>query len=94
MILPKIFEQMEGKTSRKLAGTDAYSVITIRLEAGGRLAAHTSPTDACLVVMSGAVNFTLLGEPHHLEAGDAITFGAGEEHSVDALEASRLILIR
>jgi quercetin dioxygenase-like cupin family protein len=83
-----------GLKSKKVDGNEKFRIMLISLEKGHRLDTHTSPTDAFVYVLEGNANFNLEGRAYYLSPGDGLSFGANQEHSVNALTNFKMLLIR
>ena len=53
---------------RKPLKNDAFEILSISLEKGAVLPEHTSPRDAFLVVLEGALDFNIDGRVFSLES--------------------------
>lgn len=71
-----------------------FKVIGIGLMKGQKLEKHQTPTPAFLYVHSGAVEFSLGQKKETLRSGDYIAIPAKEMHEVEAIDDSRLMLIK
>ena len=78
----------------KLSKTEAYEILLISLEKHHDFPEHTSPRDATLVVLDGAIVFNILEKSYHLKAEQSFQFQAEIAHSVHALENSKFLIIR
>lgn len=84
----------DGVKSKKIEENSHFRVVFICLEKGHRLDTHTSPTDAFVYVLEGNANFNLEGKAIYLSPGDGLSFGANQEHSINALTNFKILLIR
>jgi quercetin dioxygenase-like cupin family protein len=82
-----------GIASRVLARTDGGNLTLFALDAGQGLTTHTSPFDALVVVLEGAVTLTIADAPVRAVPGTIVLMPAGVPHALDAVEATRLLLI-
>ena len=80
--------------SKKVSSNAHFAVNLISLEKGNKLKAHTSPTDAVVVVLNGHILFHIEGAVHSLRDQDLISFEKNQVHEVEAVEDSKIILIR
>jgi quercetin dioxygenase-like cupin family protein len=83
----------QGIASRVLAKAFAGSVTLFAFDAAQGLSEHTSPFEALVFVLDGNVTLTIGGTPVHAMAGTITRMPANVPHSVDAVEAARLLLI-
>jgi len=83
----------QGIASRVLAKTTGGNVTLFALAAGQGLTEHTSPFDAFVLVLEGALTLTIAGVPVRAMPGSIVRLPATVPHAVDAPEASRMLLI-
>ncbi|MFI5184190.1 MAG: cupin domain-containing protein [Vicinamibacteria bacterium] len=83
----------QGIASRVLAKTSGGNVTLFAFDVGQGLTEHTSPFDALVMVLEGALTLTIGGKPVHARPGTLVRMPAGEPHAVDALEPARMLLI-
>ena len=79
---------------RKPLKNDAFEILSISLEKGAVLPEHTSPRDAFLVVLEGALDFNIDGRVFSLESLEDFSFPRNVAHWVEAREDSRFLIIR
>lgn len=79
---------------RKPLKNDAFEILSISLEKGAVLPEHTSPRDAFLVVLEGALDFNIDGRVFSLESLEDFSFPRNAAHWVEAREDSRFLIIR
>jgi quercetin dioxygenase-like cupin family protein len=82
-----------GIASRVLARTDGGNLTLFAFDAGQGLTTHTSPFDALVVVLEGAVTLTIAEAPVRAVPGTIVLMPADVPHALDATEATRLLLI-
>ena len=82
-----------GIASRVLAKTDGGSVTLFAFDAGQGLSEHTAPFDALVLVLSGAMDLTIGGQPVRAEPGTLVRMPAGVPHALDAAEPTRMLLV-
>lgn len=82
-----------GIASRVLARTDGGNLTLFAFDAGQGLTTHTSPFDALVVVLEGAVTLTIAEAPVRAVPGTIVLMPANVPHALDAIEATRLLLI-
>lgn len=74
--------------------TQKFDVLSISLEKDAVFPEHSSPTDAELIVLEGAIVFHIDGEPYHLTKHQRFSFPKRTEHWVKANENSKFLIIR
>jgi len=89
----RIVMKTEAKSSTVLF-SDGFKVVGLGFMAGQKLAQHSSPTAAFLLVHQGSINFTMGGTTVTMKAGDFIAIPAKEEHEISATEDSRILLTK
>lgn len=77
-----------------LTKTPKYDVLSISLEKDAIFPEHSSPTDAQLIVLEGAIVFYINGESYHLIAHQHFSFPEHVEHWVKAKENSKFLIVR
>ena len=82
-----------GIASRVLAKTGGGSVTLFAFDAGQGLSEHTAPFDALVLVLSGAMDLTIGGQPVRAEPGTLVRMPAGVPHALDAAEPTRMLLV-
>lgn len=82
-----------GIASRVLAKTSAGSVTLFAFDAGEGLSEHSTPFDALVLVLEGDVTLTIGGKAIRAISGTITRMPANVPHAVDAVGASRLLLI-
>ena len=82
-----------GIASRVLAKTGGGSVTRFAVDAGQGLSEHTAPFDALVLVLSGAMDLTIGGQPVRAEPGTLVRMPAGVPHALDAAEPTRMLLV-
>lgn len=83
----------QGISSRILAKADGGNVTLFAFDAGQGLTEHTSPFDALVMVLEGALTVTIAGTPVVASPGTIVRLPANVPHAVDAAEASRMVLV-
>lgn len=83
----------QGISSRVLAQAGSGNVTLFAFDQGQKLSEHTAPFDALVMVLAGKLDLTVAGEPLTAVPGTIVRFPANIPHSVDAPEASRMLLI-
>jgi quercetin dioxygenase-like cupin family protein len=82
-----------GIASRVLAKTGGGNVTLFAFDAGESLTEHTSPFDALVMVLEGEMTLTIGGRPVKAGPGTITRMPANVPHAVDAIAASRMLLI-
>ena len=83
----------QGIASRILAKATGGSVTLFAFDAGQGLTEHTSPFDAIVMVLEGAMTLTIGGTPVRADAGTIVRMPANVPHAVDSPEAARMLLV-
>lgn len=87
-------QPINGLQVRKPVKSEQMEIVSITLEKGSVLPEHTSPRDAILVVLEGAVNFFIDGKTFSLTQFEDFSFPKETVHSVEAREDCRFLVIR
>lgn len=82
-----------GIASRVLAKTSGGNVTLFAFDAGEGLSEHTAPFDALVIVLEGTMTLTIGGTPVEAAAGTIVRMPANIPHAVDAINASRMLLV-
>lgn len=82
-----------GIASRVLAKTTGANVTLFAFDRGQGLEEHTSPFDALVVVLDGALVLTIGGVPVHATPGSIVRMPGGVPHALDAPEAATRMLL-
>jgi quercetin dioxygenase-like cupin family protein len=72
--------------------TAGGSVTLFAFDGGQGLSEHTSPYDALVMVLDGALTLTIGGEPIDATPGTVVRLPANVPHAVDALSPARMLL--
>ena len=83
----------QGIASRILAKTAGGNVTLFAFDAGQGLTEHTSPFDALVLVLDGALTLTVGGAVLHATPGTIVRLPAAIPHAVDAPEPARMLLV-
>lgn len=83
----------QGIASRVLAKAPGGNLTLFAFDAGQGLTEHTSPYDAMVMVLEGALALTIGGAPLRAEPGTIVRMPADVPHAVDAPVAARMLLI-
>ena len=82
-----------GIASRVLARTAGGNVTLFAFDAGQGLEEHTSPFDALVIVLEGALSLAIGGVAVPATPGSIVRMPGGVPHAVDAPEATRMLLV-
>ncbi len=83
----------QGIASRVLARTAGGNATLFAFEKGQALSEHTSPFDALVVVLEGAMTLTIGGQAVKAASGTVTRMPAGVPHALDADERTRMLLV-
>jgi quercetin dioxygenase-like cupin family protein len=83
----------QGIASRILAKTAGGNVTLFAFDAGQGLTEHTSPFEALVMVLEGALTLTIGGTPVQATPGTIVRMPPGVPHALDAAEPTRMLLI-
>ena len=83
----------QGIASRVLARTTGANITLFAFDAGQGLTEHSTPFDALVLVLEGALTLTIAGKPVHATPGTIVRMPADVPHAVDAPEPARMLLI-
>jgi quercetin dioxygenase-like cupin family protein len=83
----------QGIASRILAKASGGNVTLFAFDAGQGLTEHTSPFDALVLVLDGALALTVAGTAVRATPGTIVRLPAGVPHAVDAAEPARMLLV-
>lgn len=87
-------QTIKGLQIQKLERNEGPEILSITLEKGTVFPEHTSPKDAFLIVLQGAVEFLIDGKSYTLNKFEDMAFPKEVAHRVHALEDSRFLIIR
>lgn len=82
-----------GIASRILAKSDGGNVALFAVDAGQGLTEHTSPFEALVMVIEGALVLTIGGTPVRATPGTIVRMPANVPHAVEAPEPARMLLV-
>jgi len=82
-----------GIASRVLSKTPGGNVTLFAFDAGQGLTQHTSPFEALVLVLSGALDLTIGTTIVRAAPGTIVRMPGNVPHAVDAIEATRMLLI-
>ena len=82
-----------GIASRVLARTGGGNVTLFAFDAGQGLEEHTSPFDALVLVLEGALALTIGGAEVRATPGTIVRMPGGVPHALEAPEPARMLLV-
>ena len=92
--LPALITPTQGGiASRVLAKTTGGNVTLFAFDAGQGLEEHTSPFDALVIVLDGALVLTIGGVAVRATPGTVVRMPGGVPHALEAPDATRMLLI-
>ena len=80
--------------SARLVTNGDQQVNIMSLEKGAEIPNHKSTKDATIIIVEGAMRFTVDRKEYDLKAMDTFSFGKVDEHSVFATENVKFLLIQ
>jgi len=83
----------QGIASRVLAKTTGGNLTLFAFDAGQGLTEHTSPFDALVMVLEGAITLTIGGASVQATPGTIVRMPADVPHMLEAHEPTRMLLI-
>ena len=83
----------DGIASRILAKTGGGNLTLFAFDAGQGLTEHTSPFEAFVMVLEGALTLTIGGTPVQATPGTIVRLPATVPHAVDATAPTRMLLV-
>jgi quercetin dioxygenase-like cupin family protein len=83
----------EGIASRVLSKAAGGSMTIFAFDEGQGLTEHSSPFDAFVLVLDGAITLTIGGAATHATPGTIVRMPANVPHALDASEKCRLLLV-
>lgn len=69
-------------------------VVLLALKDGQELSTHTAAAEVMVNVLDGEIEFTMLGHPHVIHAGEFLLMGQDVPHSVVARTDSKIMLVK
>jgi quercetin dioxygenase-like cupin family protein len=92
--LHSLITTTEGGIASRILGKTAGGNLTLfAFDAGQGLTEHTSPFEALVMTLEGALTLTIGGEPVHATPGTIVRMPANVPHAVEAPEGARMLLI-
>lgn len=94
LVLDSLIAQTpSGIASRVIARSAGGNVTLFAFDAGQELSEHTAPFDALVIVLRGAFDLTIGGQPVRATEGMVVRLPAHVPHAVAAAAEARMILI-
>ena len=78
----------------KLVKEELLDILAISLEKDSVFPEHTSPREAHLIVLEGAIEFRINGKKYEIGQMQQFDFPPGVKHSVYALQNAKFLIIR
>lgn len=82
----------EAERTAALVKTDQFEAIYLAVRAGATIPSHSVAGLASLLCLKGRVRLTFAGDVVELAAGDWLYFDKGQEHGVEGIEDSAVLL--
>jgi quercetin dioxygenase-like cupin family protein len=83
----------DGIASRVLARTGGGNVTLFAFDAGQGLEEHTSPFEALVLVLEGALTLTIGGAEARATPGTIVRMPGGVPHALQAAAPTRMLLV-
>jgi quercetin dioxygenase-like cupin family protein len=83
----------KGIASRVLLKNAGGNVTLFAFDLGQGLTEHTSPFEALVIVLDGALTLTIGGARVRATPGTIVRMPAAVPHAVEAVEATRMLLV-
>jgi quercetin dioxygenase-like cupin family protein len=84
--------QKGSVVSRTVIKKPAGTVTLFAFDAGEGLSEHSTPHDALVQGLEGRLEVTIAGEPHQVDAGDALLLPATVPHALRARTQAKMLL--
>lgn len=85
---------INGLTVKKIKQNTSVETLLITLEKDHVFPEHTSPKDALLIVIEGAILFTIDGDEIQLNKEQLFTFPKEKKHHLKAINDSKILIVR
>ena len=83
----------QSVVSKVVLKKDIGNITLFAFEKGEGLSEHTAPFDAMVHIIDGTAEIKIGGNPHILNAGEAIIMPANIAHALHAVERFKMMLI-
>lgn len=87
-------QPVNGLQVQKIIRNKSLEILSISLEKEAVLPKHTSPKNALLVVLEGALDFFIDGQSYPLDRLEDFSIPENKVHHVVARENSKFLIIR
>lgn len=96
MKIDNVLNQIEYNQvqSKRLVTNGDQQVNMLSLEKGSEIPNHMSTKDATIIIVEGAMCFTIDRQEYELKAMDTFSFFTNDEHSVLATENVKFLIIQ
>lgn len=81
-----------GIVSKEFIHTKGGSMTLFSFDKGQQLSEHSAPFDAVLQIIDGAMEITVDGTPHVVNAGEMFIIPANAPHAVNAIKPFKMII--
>ncbi|MCJ7824007.1 MAG: cupin domain-containing protein [Anaerolineales bacterium] len=85
--------QSGSVVSRTMINKTAGTVTLFAFDENQGLSEHTTPYDALVLIVDGALEVTIDGVSHRLSHGEVLLMPADKPHAVHASERSKMLLV-
>ncbi len=93
LVLAELVQYAPGATvSRTLAKSPTGRMVLFAFDAGQELSEHSSPFDAYVQVLDGAVDLTIGGAPVHAVVGQTVLMPGDVPHGLHAPQRFKMLL--
>ncbi len=93
--IDKLIDYKEDSINAKvLSKKEDCALLLIALKKNQLMAEHTSPVDAYLYVIEGAVEYKTKNESYEIEKGEIFSIKAQESHCVLGKKDSKILVVR
>lgn len=82
------------KFAKRLFKEDTFDLIHMHLKKDEHISTHHAPTEVIIIVRTGQVKFDIEGEQVTLTNEDILHLDPYEDHSLQAIEDTDLILVK
>lgn len=79
---------------KNIFDNDNAGVTLLAFKAGQELTTHTAPAEVMVLVVEGAIDFTMLDMTHNISAGQFLLMGPDVPHSVKAITDTKVMLVK
>lgn len=90
----QLYPSEEKVQFKNVFGNANGGVTLLAFKSGQELTTHTASAEVMVCVLEGEIEFTMLGMPHTIEAGQFLLMGQDVPHSVKAKADSKVMLVK